>query len=312
MKRVSFVIVLILSLAAVAFAAQQTSQPAPDVVNTVVTVINHRSGSMPVITKDDVIVRQDDQVRPVVGWDHISGFHAGVDLAVLIDDSLSPDVALQWAAIRQFIRKLPQGSRVATVYGTSSGASFAENFTTDRAAAMKALRLPRGAVNAGSSIYESLEDLLKHWPQDHNRRVVLLVSDGIDLTYGITESNPGINTNVQNAIAAAQRKGVTVDAVYATGASSVSQNLYLTNNGQSSLSLLALETGGRSFTFGFQTQINIGPFLDKVADGFNHQYRLTFHAKLGRKAGFARLRVRCEQHGIELLAPSRVYLPAAQ
>ncbi len=312
MKRASLVIVLTLSLAAVAFAASQASASAPDRVSTVVTVINHRSGPMPAIARDDVIVHQDGKVRPVLSWEPLTGSHAGVDLAVLIDDSLSTNIALHWDSVKAFVRKLPPGSRVATVYGASGSADFAQHFTTDREEAMKALRLPRGEISEGASIYESLESLIKHWPNDHNRRVVLLISDGIDLTFGIAQSNPGLNTNLQNAINDAQRKGVTVDSIFASGASEISHNAYLIANGQGSLSRLALETGGRSFTLGFQTPINIAPFLDQIATGLAHQYQLTFRAKLGRKAGFARLRLRCEQHGVELLAPSRVYLPAAE
>lgn len=311
MKRASVLVLLTLSVAAMTFASPQQTRPAPDQVSTVVTVINHRSGPMPSIVTDDIIVRQNGERRPMVNWQPLTGAHAGMDVAVLIDDSLEASVSLQWPAIKDFIRNLPQGSRVATVYGTGSRAEFAQEFTTNRELAMKALRLPRGDMNEGSSIYLSLEALLKRWPEDHNRRVVLLISDGIDLFYGVRESEAGQNINLQKAMNLAQKKGVIVDSIFASGAAAYSRNFYLVGNGQSCLGRLAFETGGRSYTTGFQTPVDMAPFLKQIADSFTRQYRLTFRAKLPRKAGFARLQLKTEQHGIELRSASRVYLPAA-
>jgi hypothetical protein len=310
-KRAIAAILLTLSLTALAFASSQTPAPAPDLVSTVVTVINHRSGPLPGITRGDVIVRQNGEVRPVVDWQPLTGAHAGIDLAVVIDDSLETSIALQWPGVKDFIHKLPPGSRVATVYGTGSRAEILQPFTTDRELAIKALRLPRGEMNEGSSIFLSLEELFKRWPEDHNRRVVLLISDGIDLFYGVRQSEPGQNINLQKAINLAQKKGVIVDAIFASGAAAFSRNFYLVGNGQSCLARLAFETGGRSYSVGLQTPVNMEPFLQQIADGFTRQYRLTFRAKLSRKADYARLRLATEQHGIELRAASRVYLPAA-
>jgi VWFA-related protein len=311
-KRASLFVVLSLCLVPLALAASQTPSSGNDLVSTVVTVINHRSGPMPAISKDDVVVRQDGRVRPVADWQRLAGSQGPIDLAILIDDSLETEVALQWPSIEKFIRQLPQGTRIATVYGTGSRAEIVQPFTTDRELAIKALRLPRGEINAGSSIYLSLDELLKRWPEGNNRGVVLLVSDGIDLFYGVRESNPGQNINLQKAIDLAQKKGVIVDTIFASGAASYSRNFYLVGNGQSCLARLALETGGNSYTAGLQTPINFEPFLNKIADSLAHQFRLTFHARLASKAQFARIQLTTEQRGIELRAPSRVYIPAAR
>lgn len=312
MKRASLFVVLSLCVVPLALAASQMSAPGNDLVSTVVTVINHRSGPMPAISKDDVIVRQDGRVRRVADWQRLAGSQGPLDLAVLVDDSLEAKVALQWPAVERFIRQLPAGTRVATVYGTGSRAEMAQPFTSDRALAIKALRLPRGEINEGSSIYLSLESLLKRWPKGHDRRVVLLISDGIDLFYGVRESNAGQNINLQRAIDLAQKKGVIVDTIFASGAASYTHNFYLVGNGQSCLARLAFETGGNSYTAGLQTPINFEPFLKKIAGSLEHQFRLTFHARLSQKAQFARIRLSTEQRGIELRAPSRVYVPAAR
>lgn len=312
MKRAALLALLGLSVAALAFASSQAPASVPDLVTVDVTVLSHRSGTTPPITRGDVVVRQNGAVRPVVDWQPLTGSRGGVDLAVLVDDSLESSIALQWRAVGQFIRKLPPDSRVAVVYGTASSASFVQPFTTDRERAIKALRLPYGEINAGSSIYLSLVSLLDRWPADHNRRVVLLISDGIDLFYGARQSQPGLNRNLQKAIDLAQKKDAIVYPVFASGAASFSRNAYLMNNGQSCLSRLALETGGSSYTASFQTPVNIEPFLSRVEESLAHQCRLTFRAKLPPQAGFARLQLTTEQHGIELRAATRVYLPAAR
>lgn len=294
------------------FAAAQKAAPAPDLVSTVVTVINHRRGqALPAITRGDVVVRQDGNVRRVVDWQPLRGAKSGVDLAVLIDDSVEERVALQWTGLAHFLGELPADSRVEIAYADYGSATIAQPFTTDRAQALKALRLPLGRINESSSIYLALADLIRHWPADHNRRVALVISDGIDIYYGISQSTPGQNLNLQRAIDAAQKKGVIVDAIFASGAAAYSRNFYLVTNGQSCLGRLAIETGGRSYQVGTETPVNFTPFLNEIAGSLARQYRLTFRAMLGPKARFARLALAVEQNGIELRAPSRVYLPAA-
>lgn len=313
MNRASVLPVLLLSLASLARGTGQTAGQSTIDRSVVVTVISREAGAAPPqLSRGDIIVRENGQVRPVAGWQPFTGARAGVDLAVLIDDSLQANVALQWKAVGQFIQELPAGSRVAVAYGTQSDVQFAQPFTTDRALAVKALRIPLGRIDEGSSIYLSLIELLKRWPAGENRRAVLLVSNGIDLFYGIRESEPGLNMNLQRAIDLAQQKDTIVDTIFASGAGRFTRSLYLVNNGQSCLSRLTLETGGSSYLVGFETPLDFTPFLREILDRFPQQYRLVFRAELAPKAGFARLQLAAEQNDVELRAPSYVYLPAAK
>jgi hypothetical protein len=313
-KPAKIIVPLLLSLAALpASAAAQAAGQQPDAISVTVTVINHRKGApLPHISKGDVIVRQNGSVRPVLDWEPLQGASGAVDLAVLIDDSLESQVALQWKEIAHFINDLPPESRVAIAYGSYGSATMAQPFTANRELAIKAMRLPLGRINEASSIYMALDDLMKRWPADHNRRVVLLISDGIDIFYGISQSTPGQNINLERAINAAQKKGVIVDSIFASGSSAYSQNIYLINNGQSCLARLTLETGGDNYQVGSQTPVNFAPFLRQITGSLARQYRLTFRSKLGPKPGFARLQLSVEQRGVELRGPSRVYLPAAR
>ncbi|HVB34527.1 MAG TPA: hypothetical protein VNJ52_09175 [Patescibacteria group bacterium] len=313
MARTLCSIVLLTCLACPALSGAQASASSPSDVTVTVTVVNHRpsAASAPRLTKGDVVVRQNGNVRPVLAWEPLAGSSAGIDLAVLVDDSLQQSVALQWKDVAGFIRLLPENSRVAIAYGRYGGATMVQPFTSDRELAIKSLRIPMGSINEGASIYLSLADLNHRWPADGRRHMVLLISDGIDLFYGVADSEPGLNRNLQQAIDQSQKDGVVVDAIFASGASHFSRNFFLVNNGQGCLARLALETGGTAYTSPFETPVSFTPYLRQITASLADMYRLTFQAALPAKAGFARIRLSAEPQGIELFGPSRVYLPAA-
>ena len=299
--------------ACAALAPGQATSSHPTDVTVPVTVLNRRPNatSVPRLSKDDIIVRQGGNVRPVLAWQPVTGVSKGVDLAVLIDDSLEPSVALHWKGVGGFIRLLPKDSRVAIAYGSYSGASIAQPFTADRERAIKALRIPFGRINEGSSIYLSLIDLMDHWPSDGRSHIVLLISDGVDLFHGVLPSQPGLNGDLDRAIKVSQQKGVVVDAIFASGASHFSHNLFLINNGQGCLARLALETGGTAYISTLETPLSFSPYLSQIIGSIQTMYLLTFRAALPAKAGYARIELSAEPNGMELLGPSRVYLPAA-
>ncbi|MGH9592000.1 MAG: hypothetical protein ACRD5L_02840, partial [Bryobacteraceae bacterium] len=167
----------------------------------------------------------------------------------------------------------------------------------------------RGSSNG---IYDSVRDMIQKWPASKARRALLLVSSGIDLTDGVMDTEPGQNTVLQRAIDAAERSGTQVYTIYASGTGRLEHNLYLVTNGQGCLGRIAGETGGDSYFSGFQTPVNFQPFLDSISRLLGQQYRLTFLAAPGAKAGFTRVRVSTELSGVEILAQDHVYVPAGQ
>ena len=212
---------------------------------------------------------------------------------------------------KDFIHSLPENSRIAVAYAANGAARMQQNFTTDRAAAEKAVRLPLGRYQGANGIYFALADLIKKWPQGAARREVLLISDGIDITYGVDATSPGLNSPLDQAISAAQRNNITVYSLFASGAGIFARNQFLILNGQGCLGKLTLDTGGDSFFLGFQTPVAFRPFLQDLTKMLGQQYLLTFRAALPQKAGFHALKVSTEMSGVQLLAPSRVYLPTA-
>ncbi|NDQ58489.1 MAG: hypothetical protein GZ088_15595 [Acidipila sp.] len=264
------------------------------------------------LRKEDVIVRVDNSRRPVVDWAGAAEGGVGMDLAILVDDSLDTRLGGQFKDLHEFLRALPPTTRVGVAYSSHGSARFRQELSADHELAAKALRLPSGATNDVSAIYLALADMLKNWPAGTNRRAVLLISDGIDLFRGVSDSEPGQNIDLQAAIDLAQRNGITVFTLFASGAAPYRNNFYLVGNGQSGLLRLAAETGGEAYFQGSQTPIAFRPFLQKAAQRFDRQYVLTFRAHTGEKTGFARLQVTTEVPRVQIAAPARVYVPPNQ
>ncbi len=298
--------------ASAAPARPQVQPPSTEPVRVTVTAVAPHGATLPKISREEVVVRQDKQVRPVVEWLPARDPRARLELAILMDDSLDATLGLQFKDLAEFLRALPKNSLVEVAYASNGTARIAQRLTTEHEAAIKALRPPLGLVGGYSGIYFALADLIKKWPASEGRREILLISHGIDLTYGIAGSRPTGNIGLDGAIRAAQRDNVTVYSIFASGAGFLPRNQFLVLNGQSCLAELTLETGGDSFSQGFETPIAFHPYLEDIRKMLEQQYLLTFRAALPKRAGYHDLRVVTEISRVELLAPTRVYLPAAK
>lgn len=275
-------------------------------VRVTVTVSSRNHQMPPTLTARDVMVFANNQRRPVLDLEPLVGSAQGSDLAILIDGSLGSAVTLQFPDLRSFIGSLPASTQVGVAYAEYGSARFTQNFTGDREKAEAALRIPEGAVNTGASIYQSVADLAKHWPADGRARSALVVSDGLDINRGLSETLPMLNPDLNEAIRQAQKAGVTIYTLYAGGAARLTHNLFLLNNGQSMLTRLADETGGEAYFQGNQTPVSFAPFLDRLHQALSRQYILTFDA--APKAEEARLRVSTELPHVAISAPAEVWV----
>ncbi len=304
-------LVLCSSAAAMAAAPARARATSSGQARVIVTVTGAHHAPPATLHRDDVLVYENGQRRPVISWEPLRSGRSGLDFAILIDDSLGSSVGLQFPDIRSFIHSLPAGSRAALAYGRYGSAVFAAQFTKDRENVIRALRLPTGSVSLGSSIYMALDSLIRHWPQDGAPREVLLITSGIDLYRGIEESEPTeANLDLMQAMGAAQRHSVTVHTIYGQSAGFEGRNYFLINNGQGSLARLAFETGGAAFQDGFQSPVSFAPYLHQLTSLLNHQFLLTFRLTPSGPPGFQPLRVTTEVPGANLAAPDRVFVSA--
>jgi hypothetical protein len=276
-------------------------------ITTVVTALGPKYTAPPPISQSDVSVYSGKEKQNVTAWIPAQGDKANLELAIVIDDSTRIDsIGNQISDIGNFIKAQPKTCGVAVFYASNGTVQAASQFSTDHEAVAKSVRLPFGNVAAYSSIYLSIMDLIKRWPVTGARREMLLIADGIDRFRG----DP-FSPDVDSAIERAQRAGVMIHTLYASGVGRFSRNMFQVNYGQSNLAKVADATGGEAFFQGLSTPISFGPFLDQLNVVLNNQYWLRFETPRSKKKNgeMRSIRVRTEQRDVDLSAAERVFVP---
>ncbi|MGB7280628.1 MAG: hypothetical protein WBE13_00090 [Candidatus Acidiferrum sp.] len=272
----------------------------------VVTAEAHHGKDVPDVHKEDVMLYQGKERRQVADWTPLRDEHAALQLFILLDDSSHVSVASQFEEIRNFINSQPPTTAIGIGYMRDGTVDITQNLTTEHSLAAKALRLPLGRLGAFASIYLSIGDLIKRWPETPVRRELLVISDGIDYFGGVGPANPYVDTAIEQA----QKAGIIVYAIYATGVGHYGHSLFRMNWGQNYLSEMAEETGGDAYFLGYETPVSFGPYLDDISQRLTHQYLLVFQAKPEKKPGLQSVRLRTELPNVELAAADRVFVPA--
>ena len=301
-----FIFAILLPIARPARAQQGgSSETAP--VATVVTVLGPKFTPPPAISREDIVVYEDKNRLQVTGWIPAQGDRAWLDLAIVIDDASRSDLSLQFKDITSFLEELPQTTRTGIFYADNGTVIATSEFTNDHAAAAKKIRIPLGNIAAYTSIYLSVMDLISRWPVSQARREILLISDGIDRFRGDPFS-PDIDQTIERA----QKAGIMIHTLYATGVGRVARNTFRVNFGQSNLSQIADATGGEAFFQGLQTPLSFEPYLKQLDLVLKNQYFLTFNAVRGKKADLHKIRTRTEQHNVELSHADKVLVPGQE
>src|ERR1044072_7985769 len=109
-----------------------------------------------------------------------------LNLAVLIQDDLVSQVGNEIGVTKDFIRSLPEGSRVMVGYITTGTLQVRQPFTTDLDKAAKSLRIPLASrgTSAFNPYVEVIEALRKFESSGTNANALLLISDGLDTSRG--------------------------------------------------------------------------------------------------------------------------------
>lgn len=287
------------------FAVQALAADSGMVTTTVTAVSKKENNPPPPLTKDDVQLYQGKERVQVADWQR----GGPLFLAILIDDSLDPQIASQWDELRDFFMAQSEETFIAVAYARNGTAVVAQDFTKDHALAGKALRLPLGFSGAFTSPYLTLLDWIKRWPDSSQRKSIMLFSSGIDYFRG---SFDPIDPDLDSTISAAQRKNINVWTIYYPDAGHVGRRAFRVFNSQSNLSRLSEETGAESYYLGSGLPVDLKPFFDEIQMHLSNQYLLTFAGNGGKKGKFQRVRVTTEVKDVEFLTPSEVFLPPVQ
>jgi len=197
-----------------------------------------------------------------------------LNIAILIQDDLVPQVGNELGVTRDFIRSLPEGSRVMVGYITAGTLQVRQPFTTDLEKATKSLRIPLAA--RGSSAFnpyvEVLEALKKFDSTWTNANAVLLISDGLDTSRGFDSSAAGQTLDIDRTIREANKRRVSIFSFYAPSVGLTSHSHLASSYGQSSLNRVSNETGGRAFFQGTTGFVTFDSYFKRLSDTLNRQY----------------------------------------
>jgi len=216
----------------------------------------------------------------------------GAQIALLIDDGLRSSVGRQIGDIKAFIQSLPPGTEIFIGYMQNGRVVPAQDFTTDYAAAAKAVRIPLGTPGASASPYFCLSDFVKNWPASaesqsgpqqstHKARIVLMITNGVDPYNGSTSITNQNSPYVAAAVTDAQRAGVSVYSIYYTDAGFGRGRGSF--SGQSYLLQVAQGTGGATYYQGTGSPVSLVPFLKQFQNALAETYVATFPVDANKK-----------------------------
>jgi hypothetical protein len=243
------------------------------------------------LAASSVMLKVDNKQTPVSTLTRVRP--NGAEVALLIDDGLRWSAGRELQDMQKFIQSLPAGTEVFVGYMQNGRVVPVQNFTTDFAAAAKALRIPQGLPGGSASPYLCLSDFVKRWPgaesdsdsmngpvAPRKARFVMMITNGVDPYNGSTSILNQDSPYVAAAVTDAQRAGIPVysiyfgDAGYRGGQASFS--------GQSYLAQVADGTGGRTYYEGTGSPVSLSPYFKEFQQAIAETYIATFDAP-GRK-----------------------------
>jgi len=274
-------------------------------VTTVVTALGGKFTAPPALSKEDVSVREGKVRRDVLNFTPAQGDKAGLQLAIVIDDSLRKTFGNQLQALASFITSQPKSTSVGVFYAANGTLQVASQFNPDSDAVAKTVHMTTGTYGAASSIYLSLMQLIAGWPVTGARREILLFSDGFDYL-----RKDRFSTDMLLTIDKAQQAGVAIHAIYEPTAGRPGVNRRVINIGQGNLNQITDGTGGYAFFSGDSAPLSIEPYLSQVGMALKNQYFLTFATTPSKneKGEYRSIKVLTERRDVEIKAPDKVFV----
>ncbi|HKP36642.1 MAG TPA: hypothetical protein VJT71_07265 [Pyrinomonadaceae bacterium] len=304
LAKASFVVAAALTLLAGEFVLGQGDKGrrrgAPKPVTVPVTIkLKQQEVEIRVV---DLMVREDGDVQSLLSIRGRSD--SPLTLAILLQDDLVSSIRTEARGVAQFVRTLPNGSRVMIGYIRGGSLELRRRFTTDLDRAAAGVRPPLSLVSASpyNPFVEIIEGLRRFDSQPQGRRAMIVVSSGLDLSHGADSSGPGQSVDLDRAITEAQRRGVAIYSIYAPSVVSESNQL-LSANGQSCLNKLSDDTGGKAFFQGMGAPVSFDPFLKEISATLERQIALTYLSTHPEK-GYHRLEVKPIDRDVEVRHPA--------
>lgn len=304
MSKIAKVVAVGLATACLISAATSKDTSIGIPVQIIVTVGHHYGQAAPALTRDDFVITQRYEPLPITNVVPLRGEHAGLDLFLLVDNCSNCEPGSKFQELSHFVMSQMATTAVGVAYIQDGQLKIAQNPTTDHKRAVDALGAPSGSKPANP--FTPLAQLIRAWPQGANRRAVLMVSNGINPIAGDKTQDP----SVEEALEAAQRRGVTVYVIYHPSADYLKTDYSKLYSGQVQLAHVADETGGEAYFLGFGPLPSLAPFLADLSDHLANQYLVEFMAAPADGTGeMQRITVKTKTPEIEIMVPDQIWIP---
>jgi hypothetical protein len=270
----------------------------------------HKGEQIKPLIASNVLVYTGKNRARVTSVEPLEGSTAKTQLFIFLDDSTREGaIGPRISELRDFISSLSPNVEVGIGYMHNGAYDLVQPFTSDHKRAAESVRLPQAIPGVNGSPYFALSYLVKHWPKEvsgaapstADRRVVLMLTDGVDRYY---EDNFSQDPYVDAAIKDSQHFGVLVFSIYFRGTGRYSEHGWGQNMSQSRLIQVSQATGGEAYFEEFQSPVSLTPFLQQFQQRLNRQYRVTFVAN--RNSGLQKVNFRSEVPGVKISGPEQV------
>lgn len=301
-------LVLILMGLAVAGFGQRPERQAVRTVTIPISIFTkeelRQDQAVEFVQVERLIVKEDREEQTILSVRSVT--NTPLALAVLIQEDLTQDVNLQLRDIRQFVQRLPKGSRVMVGFIRGGTLRVKQRFTDNLERASSAIQIVAGPSSANGP-YDGVADATNYFEAlPGGRRAILLVSDGLDAARGTTAFDTISSPELDRAILRAQRRGVAVYSIYSPSALTQNGNSPLVTFGQSALAKLSDETGGRAFYQGSTAAVSFVPFLKDLDILLGRQFALTY-LSTHMKRGYHRVEVSSTNPNVKIEHPKGYY-----
>lgn len=276
-------------------------------VHAVVTATTWVNDGMVTVPQKSITVDLGRKPQQGISWTPLRGPRAGLQLALLIDDSSRFNVTPQLNDIGNFIEALPPTTQIAVGYMRNGRADIAQSFTNDHESAANALSAPMSVAGANTSRYPCLSDLVKHWPGGNQslRREVIMITDAVH-PYSGWASYCADDPHVQATISDAQKSNVLVYSIIFTGADLTDVGGFVEQAGHNYLVQVSNATGGKAYSLRFGYPVTLAAFLFDILCKLGNQYELSFVTVTGN--ALQPLEVKTTELNTRLRAPEHIWI----
>jgi VWFA-related protein len=258
------------------------------------------------VQADRLTVKEDKDDQEILSIRSVST--APLSIAFVIQENLTSTFNLQIRDIQSFIRDLPKGTRVMVAYIRSGGVDVRQRFTDDLVRAAGSLRVVSSSSSlAPRSPFDGVQEVLNRFDAvPTGRRAILLFSDGLDTSQGLSLSSISRSLDLDRAILKAQRKSVAVYSFYSPTPSTEDGSSVFALGAQGALQKLSDDTGGRAFSHGTIAPLSYTPYFKDMVLALNRQFALTY-LSTHMKKGYHKVQVQSTNPEVKIEHPAGYY-----